>query len=443
MRILLTNVRLEERAGSELYVADMARWLRDHGHQPVVYSARLGSVADEIRREAIPVVSDLAGLSEAPDIIHAQHHLATMSALATFPLVPAVAFCHGWIPWEESPARHPAIRRYVAVGQDTRERLVTEGGVPPDIVRVVPNFVDLDRFRPRGPLPERPRRALVFSNNAHPGGWFDTVQAACQERDIEVDVVGLGFGKPIAEPEHVLPAYDLVFAKGRSALEAMAVGAAVILCDVEGCGPLVTTTEFERLREGNFSHAVLRQPHIGPFLGEQIDCYDVAKAADTSRIVRFTLGRERVAPTLLELYEEAIAEVQTSPHTMAEARAAEQQYLRWLDHHFPRPVLDSYRALAQGVHTLEFERNEACSRATAAQSEAARIGAESERLRGETERLRTHLEELHSGFLVRAVLPRLWYLRGLLAPNGSLRYRFYRGALAAAQRLVPPRDARP
>jgi hypothetical protein len=276
------------------------------------------------------------------------------------------------------------------------------------------------------------------------------VQAACQERGIEVDVVGLGSGKPIAEPEHVLPAYDLVFAKGRSALEAMAVGAAVVLCDIEGCGPLVTPAEFRRLQDGNFSHAVLRQPHVGGYLGEQIDRYDAATAADTAEIVRSTLGRDQVVPTLLALYEEAVDEMRTRPHSMAEARAAEQEYMRWLDRHFPRPVLDSYRALAQRANMLEFERNEACVRATAAESEAARIGAESERLRGESERLRgeserlrIHLEELHSGFLVRAVLPRLWYLRELLAPNGSLRYRFYRGSLAAAQRLVTPPHVRP
>ena len=35
--------------------------------------------------------------------------------------------------------------------------------------------------------------------------------------------------------------YDLVFAKARCALEAMAVGAAVVLCDTHGLGPMVTS----------------------------------------------------------------------------------------------------------------------------------------------------------------------------------------------------------
>src|SRR5437016_9664465 len=163
MRVLLTNGSLESRAGSELYVADVASWLRRNGHTPIVFSARVGMVADQLRRRAIPVVNDLSLVADPPDIIHAQHHLATMAALARFPETPAVYICHGWLPWEETPPRHPAIRRYVAVSAATRERLVSESGVPPDRVRVLPNFVDLKRFQPRDPLPSRPRRALVFS----------------------------------------------------------------------------------------------------------------------------------------------------------------------------------------------------------------------------------------------------------------------------------------
>jgi hypothetical protein len=433
MRVLLTTVRLEARAGSELYVADVALWLRDHGHQPMVYTARPGPFADDLRRESIPIVSNLRDVGETPDVIHAQHHLATMSALGTFPLVAAVGFCHGWIPWEEAPARHPAIRRYVAVSGVTRERIVTEGGVPAGIVRVVPNFVDLDLFRPRAPLPERPRRALVFSNSARPGGWLDTVLAACEERGIAVDVRGLGIGQPLRQPEAILPDYDLVFGRGRSALEAMAVGAAVVLCDVEGCGPFVTAAEFDRLREGNFGQAVMRQPHVGPYLGEQIDRYDATAAAAASGIVRMTLGRDHIVPLLLSVYEEAIAEASARPHDINEARAAEQEYLRWLDCNYPRPVLDSFRALDRRIPELEYARDLAWSRTSEAEAgtaearaESGHLRAEADRFRAEADAVRTELEELRSGCLTRVVVPRLWRLRERVAPTRSRRYRLCR-----------------
>ena len=193
MRVLLTNYSLENRGGSELYVAEVANWLRSQGHVPLVYSARPGPLAAEIRRRAIPVVEDLTRLAEAPDLIHGQHHLATMTALERFPDTPAVYFCHGWLPWEESPPRHPAIRRYVAVSGATRERLVSENGIAPDRVRVLPNFVDMDRFRKRGPLPRVPGRALV-SNQTNGCDWVKVVRAACAARGITLDVAGHGAG---------------------------------------------------------------------------------------------------------------------------------------------------------------------------------------------------------------------------------------------------------
>ena len=50
----------------------------------------------------------------------------------------------------------------------------------------------------------------------------------------------------IAEsPELLLPKYEIVFAKGKAAMEAMAVGTAVILCDFSGVGPMVSSTRFD------------------------------------------------------------------------------------------------------------------------------------------------------------------------------------------------------
>ena len=66
LTVLLTNVRLEDRTGTELYVRDLAFGLLAKGHRPVVYSPRLGKLAQEIRAETIPVVDDLNQLSVVP-----------------------------------------------------------------------------------------------------------------------------------------------------------------------------------------------------------------------------------------------------------------------------------------------------------------------------------------------------------------------------------------
>src|SRR5580704_4585509 len=161
LKILITNNGLAARAGSELYVRDLALALLRRGHIPIAYSTVLGEVADELRGATIPIVDNLDSLSITPDIIHGHHHLETMTALLRFPTVPAVYFCHGWIPWQEAPPKFPRILRYVAVDYTCRDRLLLEHGIPDDRVSVLLNFVDLERFSPRPPLPARPTRGLV------------------------------------------------------------------------------------------------------------------------------------------------------------------------------------------------------------------------------------------------------------------------------------------
>src|SRR6185436_7828466 len=105
---------LGARAGSELYLRDVAVTLLRRGHRPVAFSPVLGEVAAELRRMTVPVIDDIMRLAEAPDVIHGQHHIETLIAALAFPNVPIVHFCHGWTPWEETPLKHPSICRYVA-----------------------------------------------------------------------------------------------------------------------------------------------------------------------------------------------------------------------------------------------------------------------------------------------------------------------------------------
>ncbi|HEX7295211.1 MAG TPA: glycosyltransferase, partial [Pyrinomonadaceae bacterium] len=241
LRILITNHRLKDRTGSELYVRDLALGLLRRGHSPVVYSPILGDVAAEIRDATVPVVDSLSNVSVKPDLIHGHHHVETMTALLHFPDTPAVFFCHGWLPWEETPPHFPRILRYVAVDDTCYDRLVCEHGIKDERVQVILNFVDLKRFVPREALPSKPRRALVFSNNASESSYVIPVREACRRAGVSLDVVGSQAGRTAERPEKLLGQYDIVFAKARCALEALAVGTSVVLCDRAGMGPMVTT----------------------------------------------------------------------------------------------------------------------------------------------------------------------------------------------------------
>ena len=253
LRILITNNTLSGRAGSELYVRDLALALMHQGHYPIAYSTSLGPVAEELRKATVPVVDDLRALNVPPDLIHAQHHLDAMTAMLRYPDVPAVYACHGWAPWEELPPVFPSIRRYIAVDDLCRERLVTTEGIGTDRIEVLYNFVDLDRFRPRLALPDTPGSALIFSNYASEANFAGTIRLACQRAGIQrIDVVGSAVGNVVAQPETILGQYDVVFCKARAALEAMAVGCAVVVADFAGLAGMVHTGNMQRMRALNF-----------------------------------------------------------------------------------------------------------------------------------------------------------------------------------------------
>lgn len=338
LRVLLTCYELGLRSGSQLYTRDVAETLRELGHSPVVFSPRPGVVSEEMRLRGVAVIHDLDRLGSPPDIIHGQHHREALEAMLRFPAVPALFVCHGWLPWQEAPPRFPSLLRYVAVDTLRRDRLVLEHGIPEDKVAILPNFVDLDRFRPRPPLPAKPRRALLFSNHGGPQTFAPAVEEACARAGIELTAIGRAAGREEAKPETILPDFDLVFARGRAALEAMAVGAAVILCDVEGAGPLVESGSFDALRALNFGLGALRPPVEPDRLLAEIRRYDPADAARIQARVRREAGRREAVESLVRLYRDVIEEgaaLQGEPHLRACLDAA-ARYLTWLGPTFDR-----------------------------------------------------------------------------------------------------------
>lgn len=335
MRILITNNTLGPRAGSELYVRDLALALMKRGHNPVAYSTVLGEVAEELRRATVPVIDDLAQLGAAPDLIHGQHHLETMTAALHFPDTPAVFLCHGWAPWEELPPLAPSILRHVAVDELCRERLLTTGAIPAERIEVLLNFVDLERFPRRGPLPERPQSALVFSNYAGDGPMLAAIRAACARAGVgRVDVVGGSSGNAAPRPEDILGAYDLVFAKAKCALEALACGCAVIVADFSGLAGMVDTANLDRLRSLNFGvRAMQAAPVTEEGVLRELARFDAADARLVSERVRREADLSLVVDRWLAIYAEVLDEwrgLRQDPGLCgAELRAA-SRYVRFL-----------------------------------------------------------------------------------------------------------------
>lgn len=333
LRILITNYILGTRSGTELYVQELATELLKRGHTPIVYSTHLGELAQEIRRRSIPVTDDLASVATPPDLIHGQHNIETMTALLQFSDVPAVYFSHDNLAWCDIPPRFPRIMRYVAVDKTCRDRLTSEYGIEEKKIQVLHNSVDLDRFLPRDPLPARPQRALAFGNT--PGRHTNAIRRACDQTGIKLDFVGSHVARVSGQPEYLLGNYDIVFARGRSALESLAVGAAVILCGHRGLGPMVTSAELDRLRSLNFGHRALQNPFEADELVREIARYDPNDAAAVSQRIRAITGRDAMIDSILEIYEEVLEEYSKAGPRDADSEArAVALFLRGITFHF-------------------------------------------------------------------------------------------------------------
>ena len=324
MRILLTTYGLNWRGGLELFVSDLARKLVTWGHEPVVFSPVVSTLVKDLRGWAVPVTQNLAAMTVPPDVILGNDDVSTMMALHHFRDAPAIFICHGT---HVLAPRFPRIRRYIAVDETCRSHLTSECGINPDAIEVVFSSVDLDRFPSRPPLPARPRRAAMFGHDFRPSAPMSAVRAACSEAGIDLDVIGAGAGTVAEAPEQILPRYDLVFARARSALEAMATGAAVILMGPSRMGSLVTTADVDRCRVLNFGRRLLTIPTNVDSVRREIARYDPADAAEVSLRIRATASLDLAARQIVDMAEETVEEQRTAGRDVDAEYAATALYL--------------------------------------------------------------------------------------------------------------------
>jgi hypothetical protein len=331
LRVLVTNWTMAERHGSVLYTRDLALGLKRRGHEPRVYTPADGEVGRELAAAGISVATELDG-EPAPDVIHGNSHPDLIAALARFPGVPALHVCHARGLREAEPPFFPRVRRYVAVDENCAEWLLVERGIAPDRLAVVPNAVDLQRFRPRAALPRKPRRALVFSNYASAETGLERILQACRRNGMEAEAAGDASGGSLARPEDVLGRYDVVFAKARCALEAMATGCAVILCDYGKLGPAVTTQNWHELRRWNFGRRVITDDLREESVLGRLAQYDAADAVAVAELTRAQASLDVAVGHLESIYRSIIDEQRAAgPGNTDEEMKALSSYLSRMD----------------------------------------------------------------------------------------------------------------
>lgn len=307
MRILISNQQVSGRTGTETLTVNLAHILKKLGHEPCVYSPNLGETAMEIRHYGIPIIDDIDQLAVKPDIIHGHHSIEAATLAMRFPNTPALFMCHDFVAWHDEAPKLPNIVHYAAVSEGFRSRLTHIDGIPYERTSVILNAVDIHRYTPGPTLPEQAKRALAIAKNHE---HIEAITAACNLRGIAIEFFGSAIGKIETNPERLLPHYDLVFASGISALEAMSTGRAVISCDGRGMAGFVNTSSYDHYRSQNFGLPTFTKALTTQSVLDEIDRYDSTEAAAVSQRIRAEASLEVWGNQLISLYETCIRDFQ-------------------------------------------------------------------------------------------------------------------------------------
>jgi hypothetical protein len=212
MRVLIGNMFLHTIGGSESFTHAVAEELLRRGHEVDLFAPNSGAsvYADDLGIELNQLHGDY-------DAALVSHYPVVNMVLEKFSYLEGriIQTCHGLIPTLEKP--NPWAR-LVVISEEIQH---VHGGT------LVRNGVNLDRFKPSHPLPEKPERLLSLSQSDEFNAMLSEV---CFKRDIELRTRNKNVN-PVFDVSTDIMWADIVVAIGRSAIEAMACWRAVLLAD--------------------------------------------------------------------------------------------------------------------------------------------------------------------------------------------------------------------
>lgn len=304
LRIAFTNIALEGFAGSELWTLEMASFMHRSGIPTLVYSPNLGAVAQKFAAAGLAITDHPVDLQLfAPTVLHMHHHWETAGArIAAGPDCRCVNMIHGLLPHPEWPG--PGMDAYLAVSLHAKAKTVLLGPPDWDSIIMLPNFFDSERFGNK--REKRDRKALIHSSRVTDAN-LRLMQSVLEPHRLALDHIGYG-GAVETSPEDVLPRYRVVFAAGRSAIEALASGCHVILWDQGIVGPAVTVNNFWYVLAANFSvaacilpYAMVDDPAMADWLAEQLLLLEDAEPL--TELVHQHVTVDKIGQKLLTTYE--------------------------------------------------------------------------------------------------------------------------------------------
>ncbi len=191
LRVLIGCLNFNNYTGSELYVYELAKSLVKQGCDVSICSTIGNPLGDLIKKLGVKlyplqeppsfkmgdgewklkgaegeVVSQPQTLYKIADIsfdiLHLNHKPVTEHLLRFFPDTPAICSIHSEVISLEEPVISPQIKKYIAIRPEIKEYIVDKFGVDENMVDVVYNPIDADRFKhyPQGKV--RTKKRILF-----------------------------------------------------------------------------------------------------------------------------------------------------------------------------------------------------------------------------------------------------------------------------------------
>lgn len=263
MKIIISAFTLDY-SGTPTYTLTLYNELVSRGHDVLVYSIRMGVLAEQMN-----AVDNLKGV-EAPDIILAQHRTPAMRLKVAFPDTPIIFIAHGMYPEEEQPPRID-IDYYLPVNEQCFENMIGHH-VDPQKIKIVRDFVDTEEFKPTTPLAtDRPK--VLFVSNYKKWRAYQDITKACSQLDLDFKAVGSPYGRSRDMAKTINEA-DLVVTWGRGILEAMACGRVALSYNKRMGAGYITPEVYMDSRKYNFGGYRSRYPFGVEGLIEEIKKYN-------------------------------------------------------------------------------------------------------------------------------------------------------------------------
>ena len=248
MKLLLATNHLGL-GGSESYLLTVAEQLDRLGHEAVIYTPEPGGGVAIALERGLTVAGE-GELPEDCDAALVQDPAVSFQVADRRPGLPQLFVAHSeTFDLQAPPQLDGTIGLAVALNDRIAERL-RRFAVDVEVVRLS-QPIDTERFLPRGPLPEVPRRALMLSNTPN-GDRFAMLESACADAGLELTRLG-GTAGQTADPRPALFEAEIVIGYGRSILEAMACGRAAYVYDWNGGDGWMTAESYSAIEADGIS----------------------------------------------------------------------------------------------------------------------------------------------------------------------------------------------